>query len=402
MGSFEHPDLNLLQLLAWVYTRDRNWVDAASDRDPFDDLDDTKILKSSVLFAEVTVTDGDTALVAIGGQISFDDDGPSVLAPLTVTQATRDGSFGSQNDDTTTTNVAALFEGVANTGSDSGTGGLTRYAQSSGAVVSSSASDFGADEENGTMSFALSLDGPGGTDSEIDTPDGNSIFLFLEGGLVVGRVGNQTGAAAFAIAINSLTGVVSVAQYLSLTHGGGGDTDLVKLGPRDDKSFEDCERDILAALRTGRLEAIGIANDEGAHREVPRAQWAGLIFCHDPPGAVARARDSRPGSPRWSDLKFPSDTVLELWPPPEPIRSGYAGRPSQTKHLIEQEFQRRATAGEMRDSLADEVKELLNWLESNHPHLQPPTVKTLKNTLRAEHKKKLRSQRQQESVPEIK
>ena len=64
------------------------------------DPDDTETLASSVLFADVTVTDGDsdtdTASVDIGGQVAFDDDGPTAAAALTGTGVTRDESAGTQ------------------------------------------------------------------------------------------------------------------------------------------------------------------------------------------------------------------------------------------------------------------------------------------------------------------
>ena len=59
-------------------------------------------------------------------------------------------------------------------------------------------------------------------DSGLDTTAGTSIFLFKEGDLVVGRIGSAAGAAAFAVAINSTSGVVSTAQYASLKHPTGG------------------------------------------------------------------------------------------------------------------------------------------------------------------------------------
>ena len=83
--------------------------------------------------------------------------------------------------------------------------------------MSSTGSSFGADQEGGTTAFSLAVSAAG-VDSGLDTTDGTSIFLFKEGDLVVGRIGGAAGAAAFAVAINSTSGVVSVAQYASLKH----------------------------------------------------------------------------------------------------------------------------------------------------------------------------------------
>ena len=61
-------------------------------------------------------------------------------------------------------------------------------------------------------------------DSGLDTVGGQDILLFKEGDLVVGRIsgGADDGEAAFAVAINSSTGVLSVAQYNAIKHPTGG------------------------------------------------------------------------------------------------------------------------------------------------------------------------------------
>ena len=110
--------------------------------------------------------------------------------------------------------VVALFAGVSNVSTDLSP---TGFAQDATAVVSSTGSSFGADQEGGTTAFSLAVSAAG-VDSGLDTTDGTSIFLFKEGDLVVGRIGGAAGAAAFAVAINSTSGVVSVAQYASLKH----------------------------------------------------------------------------------------------------------------------------------------------------------------------------------------
>src|SRR5215831_4353214 len=98
------------------------------------------------------------------------------------------------------------------------------FAQDATAVVSSTGSAFGADQEGGTTAFSLDVSAAG-VDSGLDTTNGTSIFLFKEGSLVVGRIGGAGGAAAFAVAINSTSGVVSVAQYASLKHPDGTNPD---------------------------------------------------------------------------------------------------------------------------------------------------------------------------------
>ena len=53
-----------------------------------------------------------------------------------------------------------------------------------------------------------------GVDSGVDTTAGESIFLFAENGLIVGRVGGESGVAAFAVGIDAVTSQISLVQYL--------------------------------------------------------------------------------------------------------------------------------------------------------------------------------------------
>src|SRR5262249_25895359 len=117
-------------------------------------------------------------------------------------------------NDTTAAAVASLIAGVSNVSTDLSP---TGYAQNPTAVVSSTGSSFGADQEGGTTAFSLAVSAAG-VDSGLDTTNGTSIFLFKEGSLVVGRIGGAAGQAALAVAINSTSGVVSVAQSASLKH----------------------------------------------------------------------------------------------------------------------------------------------------------------------------------------
>lgn len=62
--------------------------------------------------------------------------------------------------------------------------------------------------------------------------------------------------------------------------------------------------------------------------------------------------------------------------------TGLPGRPSNSKHLLEQEFERRKTAGTVADTLAGEVRVLLSWLEQNHPNAPQPAEGTTQNNFR--------------------
>lgn len=62
-------------------------------------------------------------------------------------------------------------------------------------------------------------------------------------------------------------------------------------------------------------------------------------------------------------------------------RTGVAGRPS-SKHLASKQMQRRASEGKLCDKLAEEVRELCEWLGKSHPEAPPATPKALENALR--------------------
>ncbi len=190
--------------------------------------------------AVVTVTDGDgdvdTAQVGIGGAIRFEDDGPTaVIERVEGVRVTHDESAGLQNasatptpqgdaldDDTGNPDVIALFAGVNNVGTD-----LEGYAASAGPVVSIAGTSTGEDNEGATTVLSLEITGGDGTDSGLTTTDGQVIRLYMENGLIVGRVdgGDQgPGAAVFAVAIGQ-DGTLSVAQYMSLNHPDTGSRD---------------------------------------------------------------------------------------------------------------------------------------------------------------------------------
>ncbi|RJT41254.1 hypothetical protein D3227_05440 [Mesorhizobium waimense] len=157
----------------------------------------------------------------VGQQIVIEDDGPTAGIVQGAPTVAHDETAGNQGDadDTTAAGVAVLFAGVSNVSTDLSPAG---YAQDASPVVSSTGSSTGTD--GGTTAFSLAVS-VAGVDSGLDTTNGTSILLFKEGDLVVGRIGSAAGAAAFAVAINSTSGVVSVAQYASLKHPGTANPD---------------------------------------------------------------------------------------------------------------------------------------------------------------------------------
>ena len=163
------------------------------------------------------VTDGDSDTVDGSIVINVDDDSPNAAIVETGQVVSVDESVGIQIDsnDTTNAGVIALFAGVANTGTDTD---LPQYAQNASAVVAPTGSAYGADGA-GTTLFSLNVSAAG-VDSGLNTTAGQDILLFKEGNLIVGRVsgGPDDGKAAFAIAIDPVTGVISMVEYLSIQH----------------------------------------------------------------------------------------------------------------------------------------------------------------------------------------
>ena len=66
--------------------------------------------------------------------------------------------------------------------------------------------------------------------------------------------------------------------------------------------------------------------------------------------------------------------------------SGMAGRPTP-KHLYIQEMRRRANDGLLQDSLAQETRDLLDWMGQKHPDLNPGTTGAIENVIRDDHRK---------------
>lgn len=98
---------------------------------------------------------------------------------------------------------------------------------------------------------------------------------------------------------------------------------------------------------------------------------------------------------RWTRLMVEKGDVRTRWPFPLPetdteasLRTGMPGRPGKSKHLIEDEFRRRATAGELADTLAQEASALVEWLRLKHPNRPRPTVLTIENYIRTEYRRR--------------
>ncbi|PWK76757.1 DUF5801 repeats-in-toxin domain-containing protein [Aminobacter sp. AP02] len=168
----------------------------------------------------IKATDGDGDSVVLGGKVNVTvtDDIPQIFLTSLGGSVVHDETAGLQGDDTTSLFVAGQF------GSLEGSEGISAmgYAREGlmfayGTVPLSQ----GADEPI-VLDITLRVVGGQGQDSGLKTTAGASIFLYVEDGLIVGRVGGENGAVAFAVAVDDLGGV-SIAQYMSLQHPTAGD-----------------------------------------------------------------------------------------------------------------------------------------------------------------------------------
>ncbi len=132
-----------------------------------------------------------------------------------------DETEGLQADSDEVADLSALFVGVAAKGIDPDM--PTQYAQGVAAIVATGATDFGTDGPAATDASQVTLKASvEGVSSGLFTTEGKAINLYTEGSNVVGRFdadGNGSfETAAFAFTVDPDTGILSLAQYVSLYH----------------------------------------------------------------------------------------------------------------------------------------------------------------------------------------
>jgi T1SS-143 domain-containing protein len=165
--------------------------------------------------AVITATDDDGDSVPLTGKftIAIKDDVPAVTITANGVVSI-DESGGHNADNSSLNSVKALFAGLNNVGHDPDMGAVY-YARDN--LISTTVA--GSDDAN-SRALTLQIEN---ADSGLTTTDHQPIYLYqVSDTLIVGRVGDENGAAAFAITIDQ-TGRVSIAQYLSLHHGDGSD-----------------------------------------------------------------------------------------------------------------------------------------------------------------------------------
>jgi len=179
----------------------------------------------NLITASVTITDSDgdsvSATKQVGGQVTFLDDGPSASVAAT-------GTIVLNDETATTSQVSTLDTGMIVKGDDPNVGGTGAISiATSGTAIVTVTPNFGTDGAAETGSIVYNM-GLASSATGLTITDGSPITLVFSGGSIVGRVGGSgafAGQAAFAIAIDPATGVVTVEQYLSLDHPIGTDPD---------------------------------------------------------------------------------------------------------------------------------------------------------------------------------
>ncbi|MDO5204454.1 DUF5801 repeats-in-toxin domain-containing protein [Legionella pneumophila] len=166
------------------------------------------ILNTGLVFLNATAVttdgDGDTATASasldLGGNVKFDDDGPSVTMTVSdnnaITLNTQDAETIGALSDSDSASFATAFAVTPNYGADGAGTTVTTYALSVSAQ---------------------------GVDSGLDN-NGNNIYLYNIAGSVVGSTSATqaditTGNTIFSLGVNSSSGVVTLTQHQEVDHG---------------------------------------------------------------------------------------------------------------------------------------------------------------------------------------
>jgi hypothetical protein len=153
----------------------------------------------------------------------------------------------------------------------------------------------------------------------------------------------------------------------------------------------DASRDLWRALQSGLIAASGISGASGIREPITPVTWCDLhrFVGRDYRDYLMTDRYGLAGL-RYDELRFPSHQVHTVWPGEgatvaPTILTGAPGRPT-SRHLVADEFMRRALAGGLEASLAEEARHLSTWLAAVHPKSPPMGHKAIENTLRSEYR----------------
>jgi hypothetical protein len=270
----------------------------------------------------IKIEAGGTSSSAVG-PLDIYDDGPSAAPTL-------NNNVVVNVDESAPSTAPAIDTGTVIKGVDpdnpDAAGGVALGAGNSGSAIVNPHASFGTDgaASSGSVTYALSVTNAA---SGLTLTDGSAISLqLLANGNIVGVVqgtGAFAGKAAFAISINSSSGVVTVEQYLSLHHGTAetnGDADeavqaslntigvTVTTKDGDNDSFTSSAVDIShqisfhddgPALAPSLNANASVSVDEGAPSTVPALSTGSVVKGVDPDnpdtagGADAKYRNGR-------------------------------------------------------------------------------------------------------------
>jgi Mg-chelatase subunit ChlD len=217
---------------------------------------------------KLTLTDADNDSASdtanIGQLVRFDDDGPKAKLHATGEYVQHDETAGVQNpgsgaDRDQAGPLPAAFAGIVGT--------LIGWAKSDAAVVSTSGSSAGGDDEGATTSLKIEVSSSGVDSGIDDTATGQNILLYQNGDIIEGRVGGSGGAVAFAVSINP-DGTLNVAQYRALEH------------PDQNDHDED------VAIKDSAIRAVYTITDGDGDKDVAKADIGNAVrFDDDGPTA---------------------------------------------------------------------------------------------------------------------
>ncbi|QFT76811.1 DUF5801 repeats-in-toxin domain-containing protein [Erythrobacter sp. THAF29] len=222
--------------------------------------------------ATVTITDGDTdtdsGTVAIGGALTFLDDGPSVSAVTNAAAAV-------EIDETDLAAGAGIIDlGTFTQGADPDVAaGPTLVGTTSTGNILTVTADFGADGDaaGGGLEYKLEVGNP---NTGLFTTDGTLIQIISVSDTVVVGVISGTNESAFAFEIDPTTGEITVEQYMSLRH------------------FDGSDANDPVQLAAGSLNAVVTAtDDDGDTAETTAVDLSSVITFFDDAPTISAASD---------------------------------------------------------------------------------------------------------------
>ncbi|WP_324807503.1 DUF5801 repeats-in-toxin domain-containing protein [Sphingomonas sp. LY29] len=174
-----------------------------------DEADTALSIASGLIFAVRTITDADddqdSASADIGPAMKIEDDGPSVTLSLRAGAEVRvDESIGANDFEDETTSLGKVTV--------------------SGAVLFATDEAYGSDGGGADASaYSLALSAPGADSGLVDTATNLSVYLYVDGDDIVGRIAG--GIEVFRISIDEDTGDVTLDQSRAMVHGDPDDPD---------------------------------------------------------------------------------------------------------------------------------------------------------------------------------